>query len=93
MQTFIPPSAQFLMGTDAFGRDLLSRVLYGGRTTIVARHLRRRARRRVGTTLGLIAGYFRGTTGFVIMRLIDLLLAFPLFCWRSRFPRCLGRAW
>src|ERR1700687_140115 len=36
MQTFIPPSAQHLMGTDAFGRELLSRVLYGGRTTIVA---------------------------------------------------------
>ena len=77
LQTFVPPSAQYLMGTDAFGSDLLSRVLYGGRTTIVASICAVVLGGLVGTALGLIAGYFRGATGFVIMRLIDLLLAFP----------------
>ena len=77
MQTFIPPSAEFLMGTDAFGRDLLSRVLYGGRTTIVASICAVALGGVFGTVLGLVAGYFRGSVGFVIMRLVDLLLAFP----------------
>jgi ABC-type dipeptide/oligopeptide/nickel transport system permease subunit len=75
--TFAPPSAQHLMGADAFGRDLFTRVLYGGRTTIVASVCVVVLGCVLGTTLGLIAGYFGGVTGFVIMRLIDLLLAFP----------------
>ena len=77
MATFIPPSAQHLMGTDAFGRDLFSRVLYGGRTTILASICVVVLGAIFGTALGLIAGYFGGAAGFVIMRLIDLLLAFP----------------
>ncbi len=77
MATFAPPSAEHLMGTDAFGRDLLSRVVYGGRTTILASICIVFLGGVFGTTLGLIAGYFGGITGFVIMRLIDLLLAFP----------------
>ena len=75
--TFAPPSAEHLMGADAFGRDLFSRVLYGGRTTIVASLCVVALGTLFGTTLGLVAGYFGGTVGFVIMRLIDLLLAFP----------------
>jgi len=77
MATFSPPSAQHLMGTDAFGRDLLSRVVYGGRTTILASLSVVLLGCVFGTGLGLIAGYFGGAVGFVIMRLIDLLLAFP----------------
>jgi ABC-type dipeptide/oligopeptide/nickel transport system permease subunit len=77
MDTFSPPSAAHLMGTDAFGRDLLSRVVYGGRTTILASISVVLLGCVFGTALGLIAGYFGGVSGFVIMRLIDLLLAFP----------------
>lgn len=77
MATFSPPSAEHLMGTDAFGRDLLSRVVYGGRTTILASLCVVLLGCVFGTTLGLIAGYYGGVVGFAIMRLIDLLLAFP----------------
>jgi ABC-type dipeptide/oligopeptide/nickel transport system permease subunit len=77
MATFSPPSAQHLMGTDAFGRDLLSRVVYGGRTTILASICVVLLGCVFGSALGLVAGYFGGAVGFVIMRVIDLLLAFP----------------
>lgn len=77
MATFSPPSATHLMGTDAFGRDLFSRVLYGARTTILASISVVVLGALVGTVLGLVAGYFGGALGFGIMRLIDLLLAFP----------------
>ncbi len=75
--TFAPPSADYLMGADAFGRDMLARVLYGGRTTMLASLAVVLLCGVVGTVVGLVAGYFGGATGFVIMRLIDLLLAFP----------------
>lgn len=77
MITFSPPSLEHPMGADAFGRDVFSRVLYGGRTTMLASLSVVVIGAVVGTAVGLIAGYFRGALGFVIMRLVDLLLAFP----------------
>ena len=77
LQTFQPPSLHHLMGTDSFGRDLFSRVLYGGRYTIGASVLVVLIGGTIGTLLGIIAGYFGGVIGFLIMRLVDLLLAFP----------------
>lgn len=77
MITFAPPSADHPMGADAFGRDLFSRVLYGGRTTMLASIFVVVIGAVIGTTIGLIAGYFGGAVGFGIMRLVDLLLAFP----------------
>ncbi|MFC7399069.1 ABC transporter permease [Chelatococcus sp. GCM10030263] len=77
MATFVPPSAEHPMGTDAFGRDLFSRVLYGGRTTMLASLFVVVIGAIIGTAVGLVAGYFGGALGFVIMRLVDLLLAFP----------------
>ena len=74
---FSKPTAQHLMGTDSFGRDVLTRVLYGGRTTILASALVVLLGAPVGSALGLVAGYFRGAAGVVIMRFMDLLLAFP----------------
>lgn len=77
MMTFRPPSAEALMGSDGFGRDMLARVLYGGRVTMLASLTVVLTGAFFGTTLGLIAGYRGGATGFVIMRFVDLLLAFP----------------
>ena len=77
LAAFAAPSAEHLMGADSFGRDLLARVLYGGRTTMLASFCVVLLGGVVGTVLGLVAGYFGGTLGFVIMRLVDLLLAFP----------------
>lgn len=76
-QVFAPPSGAHLMGADSFGRDMFARVLYGGRTTIVASVEVVLLGGVIGTLLGLIAGYFGGAVGFVIMRLVDLMLAFP----------------
>ncbi len=77
LATFAPPSAAHLMGTDEFGRDLFARVLYGVRTTVLACLSVVVLGGMVGSTIGLVAGYFGGVPGFVIMRLVDLLLAFP----------------
>ena len=77
MASFAPPSTEHLMGADAFGRDLFARVLYGGRTTILASVAVVVLGGLAGVTLGLIAGYAGGIVRFLIMRTVDLLLAFP----------------
>lgn len=77
LAAFASPSAAHLMGADSFGRDLFSRVLHGGRTTMLASLCVVLLGGVIGTVLGLIAGYWRGAVGFVIMRFADLLLAFP----------------
>jgi ABC-type dipeptide/oligopeptide/nickel transport system permease subunit len=77
MATFSPPTGTHIMGTDAFGRDLLARVLTGARTTMLASLSVVLLGALAGTAVGLCAGYFGGALGFGIMRLIDLLLAFP----------------
>ena len=75
--TFLSPRWGHLFGTDQFGRDLVARVLYGGRYTIAGSVVSVLIATVVGTWLGLLAGYFGGFLDMVIMRLIDLLLAFP----------------
>lgn len=74
---FARPSAEHLFGTDLLGRDVLSRVLYGGRVSLVTGFLAVVIASVAGVTLGLLAGYFRGRLGSVIMRFMDMLLAFP----------------
>ncbi|WP_172329759.1 ABC transporter permease [Mangrovicoccus sp. HB161399] len=77
METFQAPSLAHPMGTDAFGRDMMARVLYGGRVTMLASLAVVVMGAIAGTILGLVAGYAGGAAGFAIMRLVDLLLAFP----------------
>ena len=77
MSTFEEPSAGHPMGTDSFGRDLFSRVLYGGRTTMISSLGVVVIGGIAGTMMGLVAGYFGGAVGFGIMRIVDLMLAFP----------------
>lgn len=74
---FTPPSLSHLMGTDQFGRDMLSRVLHGGQTTIGASLVIVLLASTAGTIVGLIAGYLPNVLGFGVMRLVDLMLAFP----------------
>ncbi|WP_431284576.1 ABC transporter permease [Humitalea sp. 24SJ18S-53] len=71
------PSMEHWLGTDQFGRDVLSRLLYGARNSLIFGLISPTLAAVVGTTLGVMAGYFGGWMDRVISRVIDLLLAFP----------------
>jgi peptide/nickel transport system permease protein len=71
------PSRNHLMGTDEFGRDTLSRVIYGSRVALRVGLLPVVVALVLGVIAGLVAGYYGGFVDQVIMRLIDILLAFP----------------
>lgn len=73
----LPPGWRFWFGTDTNGRDQFSRLLYGAQTSLLIGILANGIAVAVGTTLGLVAGYLRGWTGASIMRLTDLMMAFP----------------
>jgi peptide/nickel transport system permease protein len=73
----LPPSEKFWLGTDLLGRDLLSRLLYGARTSLIIGVVANGAAVLIGTALGVVAGYVRGVVGAAIMRFTDLMMAFP----------------
>src|SRR5262252_7621363 len=73
----LPPSARFWLGTDLLGRDLLSRLIYGARTSLMIGVAANSAAVALGALVGVIAGYLRGPVGFVLMRFTDLMIAFP----------------
>lgn len=72
-----PPNAEFWLGTDLLGRDLLSRLLYGARTSLIIGVVANGTAVAIGTMLGLIAGYAGGWLGSAVMRFTDLMMAFP----------------
>jgi peptide/nickel transport system permease protein len=72
-----PPSMQHWLGTDQFGRDVLSRMIYGSRNSLIFGLTAPTLAAIFGTVLGVTAGYFGGITDRIISRVIDLLLAFP----------------
>jgi peptide/nickel transport system permease protein len=73
----LPPSAAFLFGTDLLGRDLLSRLVYGARTSLVIGVVANGIAVAIGALVGVTAGFFRGWIGAVLMRFTDLMMAFP----------------
>jgi peptide/nickel transport system permease protein len=74
---FAPPSALYPLGTDEFGRDLFSRLLYGGRVAFSVGGVSVVLATLIGVSLGAVAGYFQGWFDAVSMRILDTLLAFP----------------
>jgi ABC-type dipeptide/oligopeptide/nickel transport system permease subunit len=76
-ERFAAPSARHLLGCDDLGRDQLVRLIYGARISIMIGLLPTSLSMLLGTVLGLVAGYFGGKTDFWIMRLADIVLAFP----------------
>ncbi len=73
----LPPSAQFLLGTDTLGRDLFSRLLYGARTSLVIGLVANGVAVSIGLMIGILSGYMRGLVGNALMRFTDLMMAFP----------------
>ena len=72
------PSAQFWLGTDEIGRDILSRVIYGARVSIQVALVSIALAIVLGSMLGMTAGYFGGWVDHVVMRVMDGMLAFPM---------------
>jgi len=70
-------SASFPLGTDQLGRDIFSRLIWGGRVSIVAGISAAAMSVGLGTALGLLAGYMGGKTDIFVMRIVDILMAFP----------------
>lgn len=73
----LPPNERFLLGTDLLGRDLLSRLIYGARTSLIVGLLANGIALLIGTLVGITAGFLRGFIGAVLMRSTDLVMAFP----------------
>jgi len=73
----LSPSRLHWLGTDDLGRDLLSRVIYGGRVSLTVGIVSIGIALAIGTVLGLIGGYYGGWTESVTMRVMDVMLAFP----------------
>jgi len=73
----LPPNATFLLGTDLLGRDLLSRLLYGARTSLIIGIVANGIAVGIGAMVGVSAGFFGGLVGSALMRFTDLMMAFP----------------
>jgi len=73
----LSPSRLHWLGTDDLGRDLLSRIIYGGRTSLTVGIVSVSIALAIGTLLGLVGGYYSGWAESVTMRLMDVMLAFP----------------
>lgn len=72
-----PPSAEHWLGTDNFGRDMLTRIMYGGRVSLLVGFIATTVALLIGVTYGAIAGYAGGKVDAVMMRLVDILYALP----------------
>ncbi|MEN2997643.1 MAG: ABC transporter permease [Brevinematia bacterium] len=73
----LPPSKEHLLGTDDLGRDVLARIIYGTQVSISVGIVAMGTAFIIGTTLGLLAGYFKGIVDAIIMRVIEVFMTFP----------------
>lgn len=74
-----PPSGEHLLGTDDLGRDVLARLLYGGRVSLLVGVFATMLQVMIGTILGVLSGYFGGAIDSIIMRIVDIVMCFPFF--------------
>ena len=76
-QAIMPPSAEHRFGTDKMGRDIFARVIYGARSSLSGTLILVAVILVIGTFLGIISGYFGGWVDAIIMRIADMMIAFP----------------
>jgi peptide/nickel transport system permease protein len=77
VESLDPPGARHWLGADQFGRDVLSRIIYGSRVSVAMGLVAVAISVGGGSVLGLLAGYYRGPVDLLVMRLVDVMLAFP----------------
>ena len=85
------PSLEHLLGTDAFGRDVFSRIIYGARTALVVGFLSSLVGSTVGAVIGVVSAYFGGRIDMVIQRIMDVLLSFPIIVLALAVVAVLGK--
>ncbi|WP_077617304.1 oligopeptide ABC transporter permease [Bacillus sinesaloumensis] len=79
MKKLKAPGGEYLLGTDRYGRDILTRLLYGGRVSLTVALASVLGAIIIGTTVGAVAGYFGGLIDAVLMRLVDVIISIPSF--------------
>jgi len=72
-----PPSSQYFLGTDSLGRDVLSRLIYGARVSLMVSLMAQIVITLIGVPIGIISGFFGGWVDTIIQRVVDILYAFP----------------
>ncbi len=90
-QRLMPPSADHFFGTDQLGRDVFTRILYGARVSLLIGIVPSAISLLIGIVLGLTAGYYGGWADYVIMRIADVMLAFPSLLLSMAIMFTLGR--
>ncbi|MFZ0050271.1 MAG: ABC transporter permease [Desulfobaccales bacterium] len=76
-QVLMPPSPAHLLGTDTLGRDVLSRIIFGARVSLLVGFVAVGIATLIGLLVGALAGYYGGVLDQILMRLVDLMLCFP----------------
>lgn len=85
------PSREHWLGTDSFGRDVLSRVIYGARTALAVGFLASFAGSSIGAIIGVISAYFGGKIDLIVQRIMDVLLSFPIIVLAITVVAILGK--
>jgi len=86
-----PPSWDHWMGTDAFGRDVFSRIIYGARTALAVGFLSSLLGSGIGAVIGVVSAYFGGRIDMMIQRFMDILLSFPIIVLALAVVAVLGK--
>jgi peptide/nickel transport system permease protein len=85
------PSAEHWLGTDSFGRDVLSRIIFGARTALAVGFLASFTGSTIGAVIGVVSAYFGGKIDLVIQRIMDVLLSFPIIVLAITVVAVLGK--